>query len=264
MGTLALLGKQPPASAAVIPEPSHFDAWIACRGVMYGTATITGRSAHAELPQPDWRVGGAVNAIAKLPLLLASLRALEEKWASKQHRYLAPPSIVPTLVRGGEFIASVPESCALTVDVAYLAADADSDGFGSCVRTMIETEIGAALAEDDWLVRQPVRWEWTSDYPPYELDGGHEVVAAVTKAAASLGRPSGLAGLNAWHDAASLGLFANIPALSCGPGRPEQAHTADESISVDDLTDGAKLFAVLLADYCQADVGELSSDEAPA
>jgi acetylornithine deacetylase len=250
MGTLALLDEQSLADGAVIPEPSRLAAWVACRGVLYGMATITGRAGHAELPPANWREGGAVNAISKLNALLVAIAELEEKWQTKTHPLLAPPNLVPTLVQGGEFIASFPQECSLTLDATYLLADSDADGFGSLVRHQIEAEIQAALADDPWLVAHPLRWEWSSDYPPYELSGGHDLLASVARALGLLGHGCRLEGLNAWHDAASLGLFAGIPALSCGPGRPEQAHATNEKIAITDLVQGAKFFVQLFLDFC--------------
>ena len=58
------------ADAGIAAEPTDFDAWVSCRGTVTPTITVEGRAGHAEMPQPDWREGGAVNAIEKLVPLL--------------------------------------------------------------------------------------------------------------------------------------------------------------------------------------------------
>jgi acetylornithine deacetylase len=64
VGALAAVAHGVGADAGIVTEPSGFDVWVACRGSLIPTITIEGRPGHAGLPQPDWREGGAVNAIS--------------------------------------------------------------------------------------------------------------------------------------------------------------------------------------------------------
>ncbi len=52
--------------AGLCAEPTEFEAWIACRGILKPRLTIPGRAGHSQEPQPHWREGGAVNAIERL------------------------------------------------------------------------------------------------------------------------------------------------------------------------------------------------------
>ena len=61
---LAARGLHP--AAGLCAEPTGFEAWVACRGILKPRLTIPGRAGHSQEPQPDWREGGAVNAIDKL------------------------------------------------------------------------------------------------------------------------------------------------------------------------------------------------------
>ena len=63
----------------IVAESTEFDAWVSCRGTVTPTITVEGRAGHAEIPQPDWREGGAVNAIEKLVPLLNGIQALREE-----------------------------------------------------------------------------------------------------------------------------------------------------------------------------------------
>ena len=105
------------ADAGIVPEPTAFDVWVACRGSVYPTITVEGRPGHAELLQPHWRDGGAVNAIEKAQIVLDAIRGLREEWRTRsdlQHPYLSPPDIVPTLMHAGEWSVTYPASCAIT------------------------------------------------------------------------------------------------------------------------------------------------------
>ena len=64
-GALALVERGLSADAGIVTEPTAFEVWVACRGSSYADVTVPGRPGHAELAQPDWRDGGAVNAIEK-------------------------------------------------------------------------------------------------------------------------------------------------------------------------------------------------------
>ena len=64
------------ADAGVVTEPTGFHTWIACRGSDYGVIRVPGRPGHAEVRQPDWRLGGAVNAIEKAVVVLDAIASL--------------------------------------------------------------------------------------------------------------------------------------------------------------------------------------------
>ena len=125
------------ADAGVVTEPTGFQTWIACRGSDYGVITVPGRPGHAEVRQPDWRLGGAVNAIEKTAVVLEAIASLRQAWASRpgmSHPYLSPSSLLPTLARAGEWAVTYPASCELTIAVMYLPAQADPSGWGSEVQ----------------------------------------------------------------------------------------------------------------------------------
>jgi acetylornithine deacetylase len=65
MGTIAAIARGYRADAGLVPEPTRLNLWIATRGLLHGTLTVPGRSAHAEMNQPPWQEGGGVNAIQK-------------------------------------------------------------------------------------------------------------------------------------------------------------------------------------------------------
>ena len=62
MGTVAAIARGYRADAGLVPEPTRLDLWIATRGLLHGTLTVEGRSAHAEMNQPHWREVEVVSA----------------------------------------------------------------------------------------------------------------------------------------------------------------------------------------------------------
>ena len=65
MGTVAVIERGYRADAGLVPEPTRLNFWIATRGLLHGSVSVPGRSAHAEMNQPPWQQGGGVNAIEK-------------------------------------------------------------------------------------------------------------------------------------------------------------------------------------------------------
>ena len=171
-GGLAAVAHGVRADAGIVTEPSSFDVWTSCRGSLIPTITINGRPGHAGVGQPDWREGGAVNAIEKANVVIAALRRLHEEWSSRPdhaHPHLSPGDIVPTMISGGEWIVSYPASCRVAYHVAYLPAHADEGGWGSAVEEEIVECVRRAAAADPWLAENPPTIEWATDVPSCEV-----------------------------------------------------------------------------------------------
>src|SRR5690242_9072928 len=129
------------ADAGIVPEPTAFEVWVACRGSLTPTISVEGRPGHAEMAQPHWKDGGAVNAIEKMSVVLDAVRRLREEWMGrpdKRHPHLSSGTIVPVKISGGEWTVTYPASCSLTCEVMYLPGNADGDGWGTAVEAEVE------------------------------------------------------------------------------------------------------------------------------
>jgi acetylornithine deacetylase len=255
MGTIAAIGRGYRADAGLVPEPTGLDLWIATRGLLHGSLSVTGRSAHAEMNQPSWQEGGGVNAISRALPLLSALEALSADWAGrpdKRHPLLGTPLVQPTIIRGGAFISNVPERCEIELNATYLPANADEEGYGSVPRAEIERAVAGAAAQDDWLRAHPPAWSWFTDYPPCEIDPTTPIIDVVREASAPVGIDARPRGIDTTYDGALLSLFAETPSPAFGPGTLDRAHAPDEWIGVDELVLGARLYARVIAAWCGA------------
>jgi acetylornithine deacetylase len=253
-GGLALVAHGVRGDAGLCAEPSGFDAWVACRGYLIFSATITGRAGHAEVPAPHWREGGAVNAIDRLEPILGAIRRLREDWRDRpdqRHPLLAPGDIVPVMVQGGEWIVTYPQKVTLTCDAQYLPSQVGPEGYGSPVREEIERAIGAAADSDAWLREHPVTFDFFSEAVPAEIPPDHPLVVTALTAAAALGRRGGVSALQSWHDPASF-TRGGTPMFSFGPGGFETAHGVDERVPVQDLVDHCAATALTAMRFCGA------------
>lgn len=255
VGALAAVAHGIRADAGIVTEPSHFDVWVACRGSLIPTITVEGRPGHAGLPQPDWREGGAVNAIEKADVVRDAMCRLEEKWRRRpesRHPHLSPPDVVVCLIAGGDWPVTVPASCSLTYHVAYLPAHADADGWGGDVEREIAEHVARAARRDPWLAEHPPTIAWAPEVPSSEVSAEEPVVGELLAAAADVGRPGRVAGLDNWHDGATFTRFGGTPCVCFGPGDVRLAHTIDESVAVADLVAGAQALALVAMRFCGA------------
>lgn len=253
MGTVAAIERGYRGDAGLVPEPTGFDLWIATRGLLHGTLTVEGRSAHAELNQPDWREGGGVNAIQKAAYLLGALDRLSQEWSSradKQHPLLGVPSVSPTVIRGGSFISNIPERCDVAVNTTYLPANADGDGYGAIPRGEIEQAVADAARADGWLAQRRPAWSWYTDYPPSEIDGAAPIIGAAQAAGRELGIEVATRGIDTTYDGALLTRFAQTPSPAFGPGDLGRAHAPDEWVGIDELVACARLYARVVLAWC--------------
>jgi acetylornithine deacetylase len=244
------------ADAGICTEPTPGEIWVACRGSMSLTVTVPGRAGHAEIEHPHWREGGAVNAIDKASILMDAVRELDAEWQARPdrtHPYLPPATIMTTVINGGTWYVIYPAACTFTVNMLYLPADADAEGWGSEMARQVEERLLAAAATDDWLAENPPSFEWGPDLPPFEVDEASPIVETLAAAATDLGPPQPLGGLASWFDAASFTRAGACPMVGFGAGtagRPFEGHSADESIVIDDLVRCAQTLAVTAMRWC--------------
>jgi acetylornithine deacetylase len=258
-GGTALVERGLRADAGIVTEATGFDTWIACRGSEYGVIRVPGRPGHAEVQQPGWREGGAVNAIEKATVVIDAIRSLRDEWRGRpgfDHPQLSKPSLLPTMVSAGEWPVTYPSSCELTIAVMYLPVQADARGFGAEIQREVEEWILRETARDDWLAEHPpvIEW-WPNGVMPLELSPSEPIVVAMQQATADIGRPGSLGGLDSWYDGATLTHLAGIPSIGYGPPGFDSdglslAHMIDEYVPVDGLVECAQALAVAAMRFC--------------
>jgi acetylornithine deacetylase len=252
MGTLALVDRGWTADAAFMPEPTNGALVPMCRGILWGEITVRGRSSHIEIPQPDWRDGGAVDAIAKVRLILDAIDALNARWATdpaKTHPLLgAPNQVFVSMLRAGQHPSSWAEEATMTFDAQYIAAERDEHGLGGNVKRDIEEMLARAASEDEWLTQHPPELRWTVDADPGEVEVDHPFVQLVRRSARAVGLAAETDGVG-FHTDSSLLIGAGIPTIVFGPGNPENAHRVDEHVSLEHVHQVTAALAVAIADW---------------
>ncbi len=259
-GGLALVLHGVEADAGIVTEPTGFDIWVACRGTSYGLVTVPGRPGHAELAQPDWREGGAVNAIEKAQFVLAAIRELRERWNARtdlRHARLSAPDVLPTMISAGEWAVTYPADCRITISVLYLPVQTDGDGWGLEVEQEVtDWIVQRAAAADPWLAANPphVDW-WPNRVMSMEIPEEEPIVGISLGATADVGQAGRLSGLDSWYDGATLTRLSGTPSIGYGPpgidsNGQSTAHAIDEHVPVDGLVACTQGLAVAAMRFC--------------
>jgi len=244
MGTLACCQKGYTADAAIIPEPTNMDVLVAMRGGTGGEITVYGRAGHAEMTQPHWREGGAVNAISKAVKILQGLEELKEDWRTrpdKKHKFLDPDTITPTMIKGGEWSVTYPEKVEITYDAMFIPKTEK-------LWEEIEEKIKSVAATDSWMKEHPPTLKTGWVYGT-EISEDEPIVKAGIEAVKELGIEPKLVGWGTLSDAIHLVNYSRIPTISIGLNN-SRIHGNNEYADIDELMTLTKVLALAIMRWC--------------
>jgi acetylornithine deacetylase/succinyl-diaminopimelate desuccinylase family protein len=260
IGTGSAIARGYRADAAVVMEPSGAPYRLAIvttsPGTLILTITIKGKAAHTLLRHEIVRAGGAghqvaVSAIEKAMLIFDGLIKLEQEWGqTKFHPAYSQPgcfTLCPTTFAGGwDGLAFIPDRCTLKYVIWYSPYDTANQ-----VKEEITNQIWRYAQLDSWLRENPPELDWHDfGWPAYDLPVDSPICIAAQAAYQKLFQvavqPVGFMGV----DDASFLNAAGISTITLGPGTTHHAHTINEFIDVKDLIDAAKLYALLIAEWC--------------
>ncbi len=186
--------------------PDVTDVVVAHKGRRGSTITATGTAAHASEPEAGenaiYRAADAVDAVRDLetPTLEVAGERLEG-------------SVVVTEIEGGSAMNVVPDGCTITVD---------------------ERTVPGERAPLERVEAEGVEWTVDQDLPPMRCDDEAFAETVLEAAAATqVGEPELVTKPHA-TDAGWLSA-AGTECVIYGPSEPGEAHTSDESVSVDVL-----------------------------
>jgi acetylornithine deacetylase len=210
-------------SGAIVGEPTEGIPAVCHKGVLRRRITTLGKAAHGAMPELG------ENAIEMMCEVVKRLKSYKLALAERPpHAKLGLPTINIGKIFGGHAANIVPDRCTIELD-----------------RRMVpgETE-RSVISELDDLLSDLSNVEEASPFmssPAFEIEPDHPWVCRVVQATGAGETRS----LHYATDAAYLAQ-AGVPCVVLGPGNPEQAHRADESISVESVRDAVKQYEAIL------------------
>ena len=207
---------------AIVGEPTRLEVVRGCKGCLRFFVRAHGKSAHSSTPEQGLSaISAMAGAIAVMERFFAeSLRAIG-------HPDLGCSTGSVGLIRGGSGVNIVPEFCEVKVDVRLVPGQSWQETYAA-IQRRVENGLPG------------IRWEFDPQPladAPFCLKDAHPLVRSACVAA---GRPESHV-VNFSCDASKIAA-AGIPCLIFGPGDIAQAHTANESIAVEELERGVKAY----------------------
>jgi acetylornithine deacetylase len=191
------------ADAGVVTEPTDLHVAVAHKGFEWVEIDTEGCAAHGSRPR-DGR-----DAILRMGRVLGELEALDRDLQSgRAHDLVGTASLHASLIEGGRELSSYPDRCTLQIERRTIPGERD----GSAGRE-VEHILDRLRARDPEFSASS---RTMFARPPFEIEAGHELPAALIHAAIDAGAASRIIGMSFWTDAAILG-GAGIPSVLFGP-----------------------------------------------
>ena len=205
------------ANLALVGEPTRCRVVTAHKGDLWLRLSTRGKAAHGARPELG---RNAVHTMAKC------IDTIETEYAQnlekKRHPVLGHPTINTGIVRGGSQPNIVPDVCEADLDRRTLPGESF---------TTISREIGEVLKKRGLKARLTNVKGYTC--PAMETDPTLPMVQQLMRTV----RQTKPLGVDYYCDAANIAA-TGVPAIVWGPGDIEQAHTADEWISIRQIERG--------------------------
>lgn len=215
---------------AIVGEPTSLRVVRAQRGVCWFRITTKGRAGHGSAPERS------INAVRHMAEIVAHL---EDSLPDIEHPVVGGPSIGIGTIRGGEKVNVVPASCIAEIDRRSVPPETKESVIASVERAV---ELARERFPDiDARVELPFYGD------PFEVSESSEIVTTVTGAVEeATGAPATIMGFRGASDARFFSQHG-AEVVVWGPGDITVAHTAHESIDIDELVRGAVGYAIAFA-----------------
>ncbi|MCE2959662.1 MAG: M20 family metallopeptidase [Akkermansiaceae bacterium] len=205
---------------AIVGEPTSMKIVNITKGSVWATLTASGVSVHSSQPEKG------DNAILKLSRALIALQeTLAPKLASFDHDILGHSTMNIGVISGGLAANVVPNLATAQIDIRQTPSLYYA---GGALQLLRET-----IAE----LRLPIDVIYAHENPPMETDAENPYIQKLL--ATALGTQ--LDGAPWFSDAAHLSA-SGLPSICIGPGSIHQAHTKDEFIEIEKLSEGEAFF----------------------
>lgn len=265
-GTREIVERTTPADVTLSLEPTELKLCAAEGGLMHFRIEVDGVEAHASTRylsvHAGGKGGGGVNAVEKTVKIIVALQELERQWANAKSHPILPPgfnTLSPAIIVGGpgggadgrlnlfSNAGTAPNYCSVEYNMWFYPDESIDD-----VRAEVEEAVAAVSRADPWLREHPPRFTWELGsiyFPPLDVPLDHPAVRTLADCLGTVGLDATPQGFGAATDLAWYG-ERNLPGIICGPGRLAQCHVADEYLETEQLTLAAKVYALMVSDWC--------------
>ena len=245
IGTFASLQRGHVGDAAIVCEPTRLNLIPAQAGALTFTVKVRGKSAHASV-----RLEG-ISTLEKYLDIHKALIHLEKERNSEIKQPLFRKLTLPYplnigRIQAGNWPSSVPEELVFEGRIGVAIGEGSET-----VRHQFEQTLTNLSKADPWLSDHPLEIVWSGgQFDSAEIPMHHYLVKLLKQCIFDLtGNMPEIEGAPYGSD---LRLFVNLgrfPALLCGPGDVNVAHTADEFVDVQEVILAARVYILAAIRY---------------
>ena len=237
LGAEALIMGGFKADGAIVGEPTGNRVAIGHKGLEWLEVRFIGKAAHGSTPE------AGINAIAAAAHFASLVeRELVSGFERRRDPVLGLPAINLGTIQGGQQPSMVAAECRIQLDRRWVTTETIEQVFADLEELLARVrEARPGLRTE--LKRMPGGMA-TMLHGPLVIDPGHALVRAARGALDDAGRPDlPFTVFPAWTDGALISREAGVPTLIWGPGELHLAHSAEESVPVDEVLLAARLYA---------------------
>ena len=242
-GVDALVKEWPSVDAVIVGEGTSFDLCPGHKGLEWIKVRVTGKKTHSG------NAKAGINAIAMAGRLIAYL---SDEYVpvldGRVHPILGQSGLNIGTISGGDQPSTVADHCELTIDRRFLPEETREQVYEEIVRAtkvMADRYPGFSATVSDFF-----ETDHLLPHLPFCINENRPIVQAIQKAyLKQCGTNPPIRGLSAWTDAGMIYSQTNTDCVVFGPGTLNLAHTADESIPVDELRKAVLLYTGIVLEF---------------
>jgi acetylornithine deacetylase/succinyl-diaminopimelate desuccinylase len=209
---------------------------IGHKGLEWLEATFFGKAVHGSVREEG------VDAIAAAAHFISLIEQdLIPGFGRRPDPVLGPSAINIGTIRGGQQPSFVAGECRVQVDRRWVTNETVEQVFDGLEALLAKVRAARPGLRTE-LARMPEGMAMML-HGPLVIDPGHPLVLAARRALTDAGLDSVPTVFPAWTDGALISREARVPTLIWGPGELKLAHSAEESVPVEDIFLAARLYA---------------------
>ena len=237
IGIEALIRNWPNVDAVIVGEGTNLDICLGHKGLEWIKIKVSGKKTHSG------NAKAGINAIAMAGRLIAYLAdEYELILDARIHPILGQSSINIGTIAGGDQPSTVADFCQLNIDRRFIPEETWEQVYQELIQATevmkarypgFSAEVSNFFEEGELL-----------PHLPFCTDENRPIVAAIKQTIrGQLGKEPKIRGLSAWTDAGMIHSQTNADCIVFGPGSLNLAHTAHESIPIDQLRQAVLLYS---------------------
>jgi acetylornithine deacetylase/succinyl-diaminopimelate desuccinylase len=245
-GTIRLIESGLKADAAIVGEPSDGKVCVAHRGLEWYEFIFEGKTVHGG------RQDEGINAIFKAARFVRAIeKTLAKKLRARTHPLLGGATVNVGAIEGGTQPSTVAGECRVRLDRRFLPTERYADMEYEFLALLRKMEKRDPEFKCRMQVMESSAMKQGYLHMPLETSESEDIVMTMREQLShARGESAEIGFFPAWTDGGLLSYYGKIPTVVYGPGFIECCHSATEYISIDQLVEGCKAYALCAAVFC--------------